>query len=141
MNGRPFDKLRANDRSGIGKYAALGIVVIPSLTIYNCQMDIEDIIRAIREGRVHITDHAQNEAEEDQLSYDDISASVYQGEVIEDYPDDRPFPSCLIYGNTYSQEPVHSVWAYNKEGGRAILITVYRPDPARWIHWRVRRPR
>ena len=78
-------------------------------------------------------------AEEDRLSYDDIFASVFQGTVIEDYPGDRPFPSCLIYGNTYSQEPVHSVWAYYQEVGRAILVTVYRPDPGLWIDWRVRR--
>ena len=100
---------------------------------------MEDIIGAIRCGRVHITDHADNEAEEDLLSYDDIFASVYRGQIIEDYPNDRPFPSCLIYGNTYSQEPVHSVWAYNQESGRAILVTVYRPDPDLWIDWRVRR--
>lgn len=102
-------------------------------------MNIEDIIVAIRHGRVHITDHARDEAEEDQLSYDDIFASVFQGTVIEDYPDDRPFPSCLIYGNTHRQEPVHSVWAYSQEGGRAILVTAYRPDPSLWIDWRVRR--
>ena len=104
-------------------------------------MNIDDIIGVIRHGRVHVTEHAQNEAEEDRLSYDDIFASVFQGTVIEDYPGDRPFPSCLIYGNTYDQEPVHSVWAYNQEVGRAILITVYRPDPGLWIDWRVRRLR
>ena len=104
-------------------------------------MGLEDIIGAIRNDRVHITGHAYDEAEEDQLSYDDIFASVYQGEVIEDYPDDKPFPSCLVYGNTYSAEPVHSVWAYSHEGGRAILVTVYRPDPDMWIDWRVRRLR
>ena len=90
---------------------------------------------------MRITDHAQNEAQEDQLSYDDIFASVRQGEVIEDYPDDKPFPSCLIYGSTYNAEPVHSVWAYNQDSETAVLVTVYRPDPDRWIHWRVRRPR
>ena len=102
-------------------------------------MNIEDIIGAIRHGRVHITDHARDEAEEDQLSYDDISASVLHGTVIEDYPEDMPFPSCLIYGNTHDGEPVHSVWAYHQEVGRAILVTVYRPDPSLWIDWHVRR--
>ena len=61
--------------------------------------------------------------------------------VIEDYPDDKPYPSCLIYGNTFSQEPVHSVWAYNQENRWAVVITVYRPDPQRWIDWRTRRPK
>ena len=104
-------------------------------------MKIEDIADAIRLGRVRVTDHAQDEAERDQLSYDDIFVSVFQGEVIEDYPDDMPYPSCLIYGSTSSQETVHSVWAYSRETGLAVLITVYRPDPSLWIDWRVRRLR
>jgi len=69
------------------------------------------------------------------------SFSVFQGEVIEEYSDDKPFPSCLIYGNTFGGDPVHSVWAYNRENQWAVLITVYRPDPQRWIDWRTRRPK
>ena len=107
--------------------------------IYNGHMNIENIIDAIHQRRLHITDHAQDEAEKDQLSYDDIFVSVFQGEVIEDYPDDKPFPSCLIYGNTSISEPVHSVWAYNEEIRLAILITVYCPDPDIWIDRRTRR--
>lgn len=102
-------------------------------------MDIEDIADAIRDSRIRVTDHADREAEEDSLSYADIFASVFQGEVIEDYPDDRPYPSCLVYGNSSEHEPIHSVWAYNSETRRAVLITVYRPDPDLWIGWRARR--
>jgi hypothetical protein len=29
-------------------------------------------------------------------------------------------------------EPVHSVWAYNESSDFCVLVTVYRPDPARW---------
>ncbi len=102
---------------------------------------IEDIIEAIRTDRVRITDHAYEEAQADNLSFDEIFFSVLQGEVIEEYPKDKPYPSCLIYGDNFKGEPVHSVWAYNKETQWAVLITVYRPDPNRWIAWRKRRPR
>lgn len=34
---------------------------------------------------------------------------------------------------------IHSVWAYNEENQWAVLTTVYRPDPKRWIDWRTRR--
>ena len=104
-------------------------------------MNIEDIIDAIRHNRIRITDHADEEAQADHLSFDEIFTSVFQGEIIEDYPGDEPYPSCLIYGNTFSQEPVHSVWAYNQENRWAVVITVYRPDPQRWIDWRTRRPK
>ncbi|MBI4483742.1 MAG: type II toxin-antitoxin system HicA family toxin [Acidobacteria bacterium] len=55
------------------------------------------------------------------------------------HPDDRPCPSCLIYGNSFNGEPIHSVWAHNQGSQWAVLITVYRPDPNRWIDWRRRR--
>ena len=103
-------------------------------------MDIQDIIAAIRDDRIRITDHADEEAQADRLSFDEVFASVLHGEVLQDYPDDRPYPSCLIYGNTFSGEPVHSVWAYNPDNEWAVLITVYRPDPERWFDWRTRRP-
>jgi hypothetical protein len=104
-------------------------------------MNIEDIIDAIRNHRIRITDHADEEAQADRLSFDEVFISVFQGEVIEDYPDDKPFPSCLIYGDTFRGDPVHSVWAYNYENRWVVLITVYRPDPQRWINWRTRRPK
>ena len=102
-------------------------------------MNITDIIEAIRANRVRITDHADEEAEADHLTFDEIYFSVLRGEVIEDYPTDKPYPSCLIYGQTFSGDPVHSVWAYNKRNRWAVLITVYRPDPGLWINWRERR--
>jgi len=73
------------------------------------------------------------------LTFDEVYFSVFHGAIIEDYPDDKPYPSCLIYGQTFSGDPVHSVWAFNDENQWAVLITVYRPDPDRWINFRVRR--
>jgi hypothetical protein len=102
-------------------------------------MDIEDIVDALRYDRIRITDHADEEAQADHLSFDEILFSVHQGQIIEDYPDDSPYPSCLVYGETFSGDPVHSVWAYNAGNQWAVLITVYRPDPRRWIDWCTRR--
>jgi len=102
-------------------------------------VDIKDIIEAIRANRIRITEHADEEAQADDLSYDEIFFSVFQGEIIEDYPTDKPYPSCLIYGRTFRGEPVHSVWAYNEQNRWAVLITVYRSDPSRWLNWRKRR--
>jgi len=102
-------------------------------------IDINDVMEAIRTNRVRISDHADEEAEADQLSFDEIFFSVLYGEIIEDYPTDTPYPSCLIYGQTFSGDPIHSVWAYNTQNQWAVLITVYRPDPNRWIAWRERK--
>ena len=102
-------------------------------------MEIDNIIDAVRHNRIKITDHADEEAENDQLTFDEVYFSVVNGEVIEDYPDDKPYPSCLIYGRTFSGDPIHSVWAFNEQSKWAVLITVYRPDPSQWIDWRKRR--
>ncbi len=104
-------------------------------------MEIEDIREAVRSGRFDATDHADERSATEQITDEEISASVLNGEIIEDYPDDRPHPSCLIYGRTQAADVLHSVWAYNANEGLAILITVYRPDPGRWIDWRIRRPK
>lgn len=102
-------------------------------------IDINDIIGAIRTNRVRISEHADEEAEGDQLTFDQIYFSVFHGEIIENYLNDKPYPSCLIFGNTFVGSPIHSVWAYNKQNKWAVIITVYRPDPKLWINWRKRR--
>jgi hypothetical protein len=102
-------------------------------------LNIDDIVAAIHGNRIRITDHADEEAFSDKLTYKDIFNSILQGGVIENYPDDKPYPSCLIFGLNKSKEPIHSVWAFNPENEWAVLITVYRPDPIRWINWVTRR--
>jgi hypothetical protein len=102
-------------------------------------VELVDIVEAIRYDRIRITDHADEEAQADGLTFDEIFFSILQGEIIEDYPTDRPYPICLIYGETFEGQPVHSVWGYNATNNWAVLITVYRPDPRRWLNWRIRR--
>ena len=102
-------------------------------------MDIRNIIDAIRGHRVRITDHADEEATADRLILDDVYFSVEHGDLVEDYPQDHPYPSGLIHGISPVSEHIHSVWAYNSSNGWAVLVTVYRPDPARWIDGRIRR--
>jgi hypothetical protein len=95
---------------------------------------IKQIIDAIKNDRIRITDHADEEAHEDNLGFDDILFSVINGKIIEEYAKDKPYPSCLVFGMNPIGEPIHSVWAYNIENLWAVLITVYRPDPSRWIN-------
>jgi len=103
------------------------------------ELVIDFIIDVIKNGRIKITDHADEEAQEDALTYEDVYHSVRGGEIIELYLSDRPYLSCLIYGETTSCDPVHSVWGYNEKTGWTVMITVYRPDPKLWIEWRERR--
>ena len=104
-------------------------------------MTIELIIHAIVAHHVRVSDHADEEAANDQLAFDEICTSVSRGEIIENYATDKPYPSCLIFGMNHDGEPIHSVWAFNEANGWVVLVTVYRPDPRLWIDWRTRRKR
>jgi len=102
-------------------------------------MSINDIIDSIKKGKIRITDHADEEIHNDSLTFEEVFVSVIGGEIIEEYPKNSPYPSCLIYGKNFKDEPIHSVWAYNEETMASVLITAYRPDPNKWVGWKRRK--
>ncbi len=59
-------------------------------------------------------------------------------EIIEDYPDDKYGPSCLLLGFTKGGRPLHMQCSYPN---RPVikLITLYEPDAELWIEFRVRK--
>jgi hypothetical protein len=62
-----------------------------------------------------------------------------RSELIEDYPEDKYGPSCLILGYTESGRPLHVQCTY-PESGAVKIVTVYEPDPSRWTdRWTRRR--
>jgi len=66
-------------------------------------LKLEDISQAIKNNKVRVTKHAFEEAFSDNLSFNEIYTSVGNGEIIEDYPDDKPYQSCLIFGGKYKR--------------------------------------
>ena len=75
---------------------------------------------------------------EDNIAVGDV-ISALAGEVIEKYPHDRPFPSCLVYGRTMDGKPLHVVCAVPRHIDMLIIITVYIPSENEWIDFRERR--
>lgn len=61
-------------------------------------------------------------------------------EIIEDYPDDKYGPSCLILAFTPAERPLHLQCSY-PDRPLLKIVTLYEPDPALWIDFRSRRPR
>ena len=103
-------------------------------------MDFSALVEAILADRVVTSRHSLGEAANDELKLGEIYDSVVEdGEGIEDYLDAYPTPACLVLGFNTIAEPIHSVWSYDRIRQMAKLITVYRPDPNRWVHWRIRR--
>ena len=61
----------------------------------------------------------------------DIIEIVKSGEVIAEYPDDKPYPSNLILG-WIEDKALHVVSAGDNQNSTCYIITVYSPDPALW---------
>ena len=66
------------------------------------------------------------------IRVDEVLEVLDAGEIIEEYPDDQPYPSCLIFGRTRAARTLHVVCAPVLDERRLIVITIYQPDPARW---------
>ena len=75
--------------------------------------------------------HAIQRMFERKISVEDVKHILDAGEVIEDYPDDTPYPSQLMLGSREAR-PLHLVVASNVEDRQKIVITVYEPDPNQW---------
>ena len=67
--------------------------------------------------------HALRRMFERQFSIHDINAVIGSGETVEDYPDERPYPSRLVLG-WRDARPVHVVVADNLSENELIVITV-----------------
>jgi uncharacterized DUF497 family protein len=65
------------------------------------------------------------------ISIEDIKKVIENGDVIEEYSNDKPYPSYLIMG-TFRGKPLHVVAADNKNQKVTIIITVYEPDEINW---------
>ena len=84
--------------------------------------------------------HALQRMAERSLTIEQIRRVIGNNEVIEEYPNDTPYPSKLILGWSESR-PVHAVIAENVSDSERIVITAYEPDPLQWeADFRRRRP-
>ena len=102
-------------------------------------MAVLDAIRAkIRNGQFEFSQHATNQSILRHISVRDVRESMEDSEIIEDYPNDKYGPSCLILGITSTRRPLHIQCSYPSRP-LVKIITLYEPDPSRWIAFKTRR--
>jgi hypothetical protein len=78
-----------------------------------------------------VSQHAYRRMRLRQVTLHEIFQAIESGDVIEDYPDDLPYPSKLICWKADNQF-LHLVIAERNEDGALILVTVYRPELGDW---------
>ena len=82
---------------------------------------------------LEFTGHAIRQMFSRQISDMEVRAVINNGEVIMEYPDDKPLPSKLILGFS-SGRPIHVVLAYDAAADTGYVITAYVPDTKLWTN-------
>ncbi len=67
-----------------------------------------------------------------QISKDEVRNIIDNGEVIKEYPEDKPYPSSLLLGFN-NKHPLHVVLAFDNNSETCYIITAYVPDSNLWI--------
>jgi hypothetical protein len=107
---------------------------------YNCNMTVNIVrIRAkFARDAFEFSLHATDQTILRGISVGEIREAIQTGEIIEDYPDDKYGPSCLILGFPDAGRPLLIQCSYPRRP-LIKIVTVYEPDPTEWINYRERR--
>ena len=99
---------------------------------------IEEIRKKIAQNRFEYSQHTVDQSIIRHIGVSELSEAIAHGEIIEDYPDDKYGPSCLILGFTLEQRPLHIQCSYPSRP-LVKIITLYEPNVKLWIDFKIRR--
>lgn len=91
---------------------------------------IETLKQMNKPEKIALTKHARERLAERNITVDDIVRGIETGEIIKQYEDDKPLPSCLVLGESVNNKYIHIVVSNDKE--YIYLITAYYPNPEQW---------
>jgi len=92
----------------------------------------------IGSNQFEFTKHALDQSIQRRITVQEVREAIENGEVLEDYPDDKYGPSCLVLGRTKSGRPIHLQCSHPSRENIKI-ITLYQPDPEQRIDNKIRR--
>src|SRR3990172_5093178 len=101
---------------------------------------VDEIRAKISLGKFEFSKHAVDQSIVRRITVQQFREAVTNAKIIEDYPDDKYGPSCLVFGFTSAHRPLHIHCSYPSRP-LVKIITVYEPDPAQWIDFTLRRKR
>ncbi|MCX7192054.1 MAG: DUF4258 domain-containing protein [Proteobacteria bacterium] len=82
--------------------------------------------------RIIYRQHAIKRMHERCISEIEVEQAIESGRIIEEYPNDTPYPSALLLGQA-GYKAVHVVYADSIEENLRIIITVYEPNLEIWF--------
>ena len=92
---------------------------------------LEEIKSSLADGKIDLTIHALKRIVERNISKREIMEAADSAILIEDYPEDKYYPSCLILGFTDAGRPIH-LHVSRMENEKTRLITLYEPNESEW---------
>ena len=92
---------------------------------------IEAFRRLCVEGKIHWTAHGLKRMQARGITIADVKNCIMHGEIIEEYPDDYPYPSALIFGHAIGSKIIHVVCGLDEEA--LYLITAYEPTTEKFM--------
>ena len=100
---------------------------------------LEEIQNKILQRQYEFSKHAVDQSIIRDISVAEMEEAISgRCEIIEDYPDDKYGPSCLILGFTKAGRPLHLQCSYPSRP-LIKIITLYEPDPDLWVDFKVRK--
>jgi len=100
------------------------------------RMELDEIRAGITTGNYRFSDHAVKRMIRRSIDRIEVEEEILTGEIIEEYPDDKYSPSCLVYGVLKTRRHLHVQLSLPPA---VTVITAYDPDASEWIDYRVRR--
>ena len=94
-------------------------------------MQIEEIQKLCQQQKIKWSTHCLERMQERDISRQDIKNCLLKGEIIEDYPDDFPHPSCLVFGYTINGKVIHVV--VGSDVNYIYIITAYFPNSTKFL--------
>ncbi len=122
---------RPNVRMRIIKY-----IGVYNAKVGNIKMTLKEIQDIIISENYHFSEHAVKRMILRFIDRHEIEESILDGEIIEEYPDDKYSPSCLVYGKTQKGRDLHIQISFPPY---VVIITAYEPNPEEWVNYRLRR--
>ena len=93
-------------------------------------MQIDHIRMLCETRKIRWSVHASARIQERGIERIDVLNCLMHGEIIEDYPDDFPYPSCLVYGYTMNNIIIHTVVGCDDK--YLYVITAYFPNTSKF---------
>jgi hypothetical protein len=101
-------------------------------------LTIDEIRKLVKEGKIQWRGHMLHRMKQRGINILDVLECIMNGEIIEQYENDYPYPSCLIFGTTLNNSVLHVVCAIGD--GYVWMITAYFPSIGEWMpDYRTRR--